>query len=329
MHTYKQGIVAAIRERGGRFLDENDRTGVYLEVGDKKATEKTSQALREGQSETKKKMHRDEAAEIQPNSFYPAIDSPAPKHEISELGYFGYSLHVLDALYKEHDDSIFHAPVVPTNVPSSVTAIADNDAMAMALDQFPVVPSIQETTTYTDSSLPIAGTVDIHPLSVDARPSFGRLTNMSLSSLLSIGSIRELLESARDENPQSAIELMGVNGTMMSLPSSEVRALIRTSEPLLAQIENVAFEVMNERVSELRCSEMCKDLAKAVCGEDVNPRNTDFTLYSTTSLMDASMMTIDRDDMSLFDGKQTFSELKEEQERPPIDDAELLLRKSI
>lgn len=296
-------------------MDEDDRTGIYLEVDDKKATEKTSQALREGQSETKKKIHRDEAA---------------PKHEMSELGYFGYSLHVLDALYKEHEDSICHAPVVPKNVPSSVTAIANSDAMAMALDQFPVVPPIQETTTYTDSSLPLAGTVDIQPLSVDARPSFGRLTNMSLSSLLSIGSIRELLESARDENPQPAIELMGVNGTMMSLPSSEVRALILTSEPLLAQIGNVAFEVMNERVSELRCSEMCKDLAKAVCGEDVNPRNTDFTLYSRTSLMDASMMTIDRDDMSFFDGKLTFSELKEQQqERPPIDDAELLLGMSI
>ncbi len=41
-------IVRIIRERGGRFLRRDDATGQWIDVGDKKAAEKTSQALREG-----------------------------------------------------------------------------------------------------------------------------------------------------------------------------------------------------------------------------------------------------------------------------------------
>jgi hypothetical protein len=45
-----KSIVARIRSRGGRFLKLNDDDGYYYDVGDKKATSKTSQALREGLS---------------------------------------------------------------------------------------------------------------------------------------------------------------------------------------------------------------------------------------------------------------------------------------
>lgn len=41
-------IVASIKESGGRFLKHNDQSDVWVEVPIKKATEKTSQALREG-----------------------------------------------------------------------------------------------------------------------------------------------------------------------------------------------------------------------------------------------------------------------------------------
>lgn len=311
---FLQGIVAAVRELGGRFLALDDRTDTYSDIGDKRATEKSSQALREGQAQTKKQIYHDEEAGlVQPKS-------PNQLKEQSESVYFGYSFQVLDALYKEHaDKSTSHAPVVPATVPSSVTAITNNDAMAMALDQFPVVPPIQEKTTYIDSSLPVAG---VGAGGIGARPS-ERFTNMSLSSFLSFGSIHELLESARDEHNLPAVEWMGARGTMMSYSGNEVRALIRTSESLLAQIENVAFEVMNERVSELRCTDICKDVGAKV-GGDGDPLPRDGTFYSRTSLMDASMMTIDRDDMSFLDGKLTFSEFKEQQERPPVDDVELL-----
>lgn len=41
-------IVRRVREKGGRFLRRDESSGLWIEVGDKKASEKTSQALREG-----------------------------------------------------------------------------------------------------------------------------------------------------------------------------------------------------------------------------------------------------------------------------------------
>mmetsp|Transcript_18547 Transcript_18547/g.40140 ORF Transcript_18547/g.40140 Transcript_18547/m.40140 type:complete len:615 (-) Transcript_18547:359-2203(-) len=68
--TISKRIVAAIRENNGRFLeredgrnstvhDEKDENGnpvTWRDIGDKRATEKTSQALREGQSKLLKKL---------------------------------------------------------------------------------------------------------------------------------------------------------------------------------------------------------------------------------------------------------------------------------
>ena len=41
-------IVSIVKENGGRFLKRSTESNVWVEVTDKKATEKTSQALREG-----------------------------------------------------------------------------------------------------------------------------------------------------------------------------------------------------------------------------------------------------------------------------------------
>ncbi|OEU10324.1 hypothetical protein FRACYDRAFT_194102, partial [Fragilariopsis cylindrus CCMP1102] len=51
-----RSIVAAIREQRGRFLEQDATTGVWTDIGDKKAVGKTSQALREGQPKLRKKM---------------------------------------------------------------------------------------------------------------------------------------------------------------------------------------------------------------------------------------------------------------------------------
>eukprot|EP00980_Cylindrotheca_fusiformis_P026070 scaffold15305_cov126-Cylindrotheca_fusiformis.AAC.8 len=51
-----RSIVAAIREQNGRFLERDAKKGVWNDIGDKKAIEKTSQALREGQPKLKQKM---------------------------------------------------------------------------------------------------------------------------------------------------------------------------------------------------------------------------------------------------------------------------------
>ncbi|KAL3817067.1 hypothetical protein ACHAXA_000117 [Cyclostephanos tholiformis] len=57
-----KGIVDAIREVGGRFLEYNDQTRTYHDIGDKRARKKTSQALREGQSNIRRQMYSDLAA---------------------------------------------------------------------------------------------------------------------------------------------------------------------------------------------------------------------------------------------------------------------------
>lgn len=49
-----KAIVAEVREDGGRFLELEERTGVYNDIGDKRAIEKTSQALREGQTKIRR-----------------------------------------------------------------------------------------------------------------------------------------------------------------------------------------------------------------------------------------------------------------------------------
>lgn len=51
-----RSIVAAIREQNGRFLERDAKKSVWNDIGDKKAIEKTSQALREGQPKLKQKM---------------------------------------------------------------------------------------------------------------------------------------------------------------------------------------------------------------------------------------------------------------------------------
>lgn len=51
-----RSIVTAIREQDGRFLERNTKKGTWYDIGDKKAIEKTSQALREGQPKLRQKI---------------------------------------------------------------------------------------------------------------------------------------------------------------------------------------------------------------------------------------------------------------------------------
>lgn len=51
-----RSIVAAIREQQGRFLERDAKKQTWYDIGDKKAIEKTSQALREGQPKLRQKM---------------------------------------------------------------------------------------------------------------------------------------------------------------------------------------------------------------------------------------------------------------------------------
>jgi len=74
-----KGIVKSIREQtpSGRFLVLQKKTGFWADVGDKKATEKTSQALREGQPNTKDKI--DMLSSMLPS------DMPSTEKQFDEL----------------------------------------------------------------------------------------------------------------------------------------------------------------------------------------------------------------------------------------------------
>lgn len=57
-------IVRAIRngDPPGRFLRKDEKTGKWIDIGDKKAAEKTSQALREKTNEEREKLKKDPGA---------------------------------------------------------------------------------------------------------------------------------------------------------------------------------------------------------------------------------------------------------------------------
>jgi len=54
-----RSIVRSIRHKGGRFLDKDPVTSILYDVGDRKAIEKTSQALRDGAAELRKQLSED------------------------------------------------------------------------------------------------------------------------------------------------------------------------------------------------------------------------------------------------------------------------------
>ena len=75
----------AIRELGGRFLELDERSGVYRDIGDKKATEKTSQALREGQKGIRQELYRQ--------------NEQLNVRAMSGDSYASYSIQVLESLH--------------------------------------------------------------------------------------------------------------------------------------------------------------------------------------------------------------------------------------
>ena len=99
--------MAAVRELGGRFLELDERTNIYRDIGDKKATEKTSQALREGQTKIRKQLYKDEekaGSSGFDTSLMGGSGVPMPsQREISAEGYFGYSVQVLESLYNSEE----------------------------------------------------------------------------------------------------------------------------------------------------------------------------------------------------------------------------------
>ena len=120
---------------GGRFLELDERSGIFEDIGDKKATEKTSQALREGQTKIRKKLYMDEskAAGGPPtapagSNYAPSSDESLPanfQRVKSSEGYFGFSVQVLESLYKAEENEPVAYGEYGESIPSAdVTAAA-------------------------------------------------------------------------------------------------------------------------------------------------------------------------------------------------------------
>ena len=80
--TYKinvsRSIVGAIREQRGRFLEIDNDKNTWYDIGDKKAIEKTSQALREGQPKFRQAMYATRPPEPRVGGIYPQPPSSLP-----------------------------------------------------------------------------------------------------------------------------------------------------------------------------------------------------------------------------------------------------------
>ena len=92
-----KGIVDAIRELGGRFLECDEKSQTYYDIGDKKALSKTSQALREGQTIIRLQFYSDLAAgrpqtELEAE-LLGSLNAPLPAER-----YFEYSIRMLQSL---------------------------------------------------------------------------------------------------------------------------------------------------------------------------------------------------------------------------------------
>jgi hypothetical protein len=78
-----RNIVREIRSKGGRFLKKDERSGLFYEIGDAQAREKTSQALRQRAPEMRKLMisihhHQAGAAGMAAGGAAPVPSGPPP-----------------------------------------------------------------------------------------------------------------------------------------------------------------------------------------------------------------------------------------------------------
>mmetsp|Transcript_35506 Transcript_35506/g.63992 ORF Transcript_35506/g.63992 Transcript_35506/m.63992 type:complete len:181 (-) Transcript_35506:111-653(-) len=92
-----KGIVAAVRELGGRFFELDKQSGTYHDIGDERAWAKTSQALREDQTKIRQQNYSETASNFDISLL--ASSTHDQPRAIPPKGYFGYSVQVLESLY--------------------------------------------------------------------------------------------------------------------------------------------------------------------------------------------------------------------------------------
>ncbi len=101
----------AIREKGGHFLEMKGQ--MYFDIGDKRAWDKTSQALREGQAEIRKRLEQEEARRKESKSSSQCDNSSKVaqyKQIISDHRFLDYSKRVLESVYNPRSSAAANLP---------------------------------------------------------------------------------------------------------------------------------------------------------------------------------------------------------------------------
>lgn len=196
-----QGIVNAIRELGGRFLVLDEHTGIYSDIGNKKAMEKTSQALREGKAQVLKDMIRQEEKVSGCKSSLRLRSILREREEMPSEVYLGHSIEVLKSLYYAEKSISMIQEMAQIPAPNSVatqlemqTAASMSLAhMAPVLDQFgmgmvPVQQQHQpqkqalETRTHPSNTPPPAPKMPPRPSLRSTSPDLRESDTLSLST---------------------------------------------------------------------------------------------------------------------------------------------------
>jgi len=113
-----KSIVGAMREIGGRFLEQieyGNNTVAYRDIGDKKAVQKTSQALREGQSKLLKKLQQKNNGEVSTqSSMVSSIDTSMMREAAavvpSSIQYNAISPPLQSSAYSYDGQFVFNSP---------------------------------------------------------------------------------------------------------------------------------------------------------------------------------------------------------------------------
>ncbi|KAL7529123.1 hypothetical protein ACHAXR_002801, partial [Thalassiosira sp. AJA248-18] len=190
-----KAIVAAVRDSNGHFVQADDkRGGLYYDIGDKRAWDKTSQALREGQAEIRARLAEEDPAGMSKVAEY--------KQVISEQKFFAYACKMLDMLYHpENGDSGISACGLecphakrrhtlnqlgadPMRIHTVLQSISPPMSQLQQSSQLPQQQAyMQQTQPYNSSMAPGGGfqgsDISIEPLPLDAPAPVGVIGSIS------------------------------------------------------------------------------------------------------------------------------------------------------
>lgn len=190
-----QGIVAAIRAQKppGRFLALDPKTSLYYDIGDKKATEKTSQALREGQPKTLKRIQQELKAEDEGNGMHvpPNITNPVPYNFEVRTAPIVHSHVALPACAGHGTTPEFHDISNKINHPENNRNECYN-ALTVTSDEHGITSLVNNTILHHSDA---------------QQKRMSSVTVESMSDLISLEALKELQNAIDNDVPKSPTEI--------------------------------------------------------------------------------------------------------------------------